>query len=181
MYGNENNVTFRRKTPRLQRTGSSVPQVFNSVRKKVFLVASLTSFSPRQFLERIVTADESWLHHYEPESKAQIWLGNTRYHPWLRNSKVNHQPVKLCLHFLRDMEVRFWMGHPPYSPDLAPSDFYMFGTMKEALKRRFSSDEVISAVENWLKTQPKKLFFLTELKKLVKLWDRCVEVEGGLR
>jgi hypothetical protein len=23
------------------------------------------------FLERIVTADETWLHHYEPESKAQ--------------------------------------------------------------------------------------------------------------
>jgi hypothetical protein len=35
------------------------------------LVASLTSFAPRQFLERIVTADETWLHHYKPESKAQ--------------------------------------------------------------------------------------------------------------
>jgi hypothetical protein len=35
------------------------------------LVASLTSFAQRQFLERIVTADETWLHHYEPESKAQ--------------------------------------------------------------------------------------------------------------
>jgi hypothetical protein len=44
---------------------------FNSVRKKSFLVASLNSFSPPQFLERIVTADGTWLHHYEPESKAQ--------------------------------------------------------------------------------------------------------------
>jgi hypothetical protein len=43
---------------------------FNSVRKK-FLVASLTSFAPRQFLKRIVTADETWVHHNEPESKAQ--------------------------------------------------------------------------------------------------------------
>jgi hypothetical protein len=41
------------------------------VRKKVLLVASLTNFAPRQFLERIVTADETWVHHYEPESKAQ--------------------------------------------------------------------------------------------------------------
>jgi hypothetical protein len=31
------------------------------------LVASLTDFSPRQFLERIVTAKEIWVH----ESKAQ--------------------------------------------------------------------------------------------------------------
>jgi hypothetical protein len=51
--------------------------------------------------------------------------------------------------------------------------------MKEALRgTRFSSDEeVIGAVQNSLKTQP-KTFFLTELKKIVKRWNRCVEVEG---
>jgi hypothetical protein len=40
----------------------------------------------------------------------------------------------------------------------------MFGPMREAVRgRRFSSDEeVIDAVQNWLKTQPKNLF-LTEL------------------
>jgi hypothetical protein len=54
----------------------------------------------------------------------------------------------------------------------------MFGPMKEALRgRRFSSDEeIIGAVQNWLKTQPKKTF-LTELK-LVKRWDRCIKAEG---
>jgi hypothetical protein len=52
--------------------------------------------------------------------------------------------------------------------------------MKEAVRgRRFSSDEeVIGAVQHWLKSQPKTFFFLTELKKLVKCWNRCVEVEG---
>jgi hypothetical protein len=36
----------------------------------------------------------------------------------------------------------------------------MFGPMKEALRgRRFSSDEeIIGAVQNWLKTQPKNFF-----------------------
>jgi len=34
--------------------------------KKIVLVASLTNFAPRQFLKRIVTADEIWLHRYEP-------------------------------------------------------------------------------------------------------------------
>jgi hypothetical protein len=44
-------------------------------------------------------------------------------------------------------------------PDLASNDFHMFGPMKEALRgRRFSSDEeVIGAVQNWLKSQPKNL------------------------
>jgi hypothetical protein len=41
----------------------------------------------------------------------------------------------------------------------------MFGPMKEALRgRRFSSDEeVIGAMQNWLKTQTKNVFFLKEL------------------
>jgi hypothetical protein len=56
----------------------------------------------------------------------------------------------------------------------------MFGPMKEALRgRRFSSDEkVISAVQNWLKTQPKNFFFSDGIKKFVKPWNQCVEVEG---
>jgi hypothetical protein len=39
--------------------------------------------------------------------------------------------------------------HLPYRPDLAPSDFHMFGPIKEAQRgKRFSSDEeVIGAVQ----------------------------------
>jgi hypothetical protein len=53
----------------------------------------------------------------------------------------------------------------------------MFGPMKEALRGRFSSDKEVGAVENWLKTQPKNFFSVGSLKKLVKRWNRCVEVE----
>jgi hypothetical protein len=43
----------------------------------------------------------------------------------------------------------------------------MFGPMKEALRGRFScAEEVIGAVQNWLKTEPRKLFFLTDLENL---------------
>jgi hypothetical protein len=40
--------------------------------------------------------------------KLRVWLGNARHHPWLRNSKVNHQPVRICLHFYRIWKMRFW-------------------------------------------------------------------------
>jgi hypothetical protein len=55
----------------------------------------------------------------------------------------------------------------------------MFDPMKEALRgRKFSSDEeTTDAVQNWLKTQLRN-FFLPELKKHVKRWNRCIEVEG---
>jgi hypothetical protein len=48
----------------------------------------------------------------------------------------------------------------PKTPDLSRSDFHMFGPTKGALReRRFLSDEeVVGAVQNWLKTQPKTFF-----------------------
>jgi len=44
------------------------------------------------------------------------------------------------------------LDHPPYSPDLAPSDYHLFPGPKKQLKgRRFSSEaEVIVAAETWL-------------------------------
>jgi histone-lysine N-methyltransferase SETMAR len=53
--------------------------------------------------------------------------------------------------------------HPPYSLDVAPSDFLMFGGLKEALKgRKFPTDEdVTDAVQKWLNVQS-QTFFLTE-------------------
>jgi histone-lysine N-methyltransferase SETMAR len=36
------------------------------------------------------------------------------------------------------------LKHPPYSPDLAPSDFHLFGPMKEHLQgQKFADDEVM--------------------------------------
>jgi len=38
------------------------------------------------------------------------------------------------------------LPHPPYSPDLAPSDFYLFPELKEHLKgQRFSCDEEVKS------------------------------------
>jgi len=44
------------------------------------------------------------------------------------------------------------LRHPPYSPDLGPSDYHIFGPLKEALRGcRFTSDEEVKeAVHIWL-------------------------------
>ena len=44
------------------------------------------------------------------------------------------------------------LQHPPYSPDLAPSDFHLFRFLKESLRgQKFESDEnVIQAIDDWL-------------------------------
>jgi len=52
------------------------------------------------------------------------------------------------------------LDHPPYSPDLAPSDYQLFSGLKKKLKcRNFSSDaEVIAAAETWLDGQISEFF-----------------------
>jgi len=52
------------------------------------------------------------------------------------------------------------LDHPPYSPDLAPSDYHLFPGLKKQLKgRHFSSDaEVIAAAETWLDGQLSDFF-----------------------
>jgi hypothetical protein len=52
------------------------------------------------------------------------------------------------------------LPHPPYSPDLAPSDYLLFGPMKRVLggKRFRNNDEVIAAVQSWIHKQPKTFF-----------------------
>jgi hypothetical protein len=42
--------------------------------------------------------------------------------------------------------------HPPYSPDLAPSDFHLFGYVKRCLARLLfeDADQLLAAVEGVL-------------------------------
>jgi hypothetical protein len=62
------------------------------------------------------------------------------------------------------------LPHPPYSPDLAPSDYHLFGPMKMVLgcKRFRNNDEVIAAVQSWIHKQPKPSLKL-ELRSFQKV------------
>jgi histone-lysine N-methyltransferase SETMAR len=57
------------------------------------------------------------------------------------------------------------LDQPPYSPNLAPSDYHLFPGLLKG--RHFSSDaEVIAAAETWLDGQPSPFFFLSGMQKL---------------
>jgi len=53
------------------------------------------------------------------------------------------------------------LNHPPYSPDLAPLDYFLFRVMKKYLwGKRFSRDEEVKeAVMTWFEEQSKEFFF----------------------
>lgn len=73
------------------------------------------------------------------------------------------------------MELKFeLLQHPPYSPDLAPSDYGLNPNLKKCLGRcRFTSDEVIAQTvaysEAFLKSD-----FLDGLQKLEKCLQKFV-------
>ena len=59
--------------------------------------------------------------------------------------------------------------HPPYSPDLAPSDFYLFGRLKSRVTGvEFSdSDEIVEWIYDEFDKIPKD-----ELKRVFAEWER---------
>ena len=71
------------------------------------------------------------------------------------------------------------LPHPAYSPDLAPSDYWLFGEMKRPLRgKRFKEFSTLrSEVELWEKGTPKE-FFATGIDKLPEKWDRCIKLKG---
>jgi histone-lysine N-methyltransferase SETMAR len=71
------------------------------------------------------------------------------------------------------------LEHPAYSPDLAPTDYHLFGLLKNALggRRFYTDNEVREAVHKRLRDQ-QKTFFLNGIRKLMDHWTKCIEKEG---
>jgi len=63
----------------------------------------------------------------------------------------------------------YWtaLQHPPYSPDLSPCDYHMFGPLKEALGGQGfdNNEQVENFVRNWRQTRPTS-FYDAGVKKL---------------
>jgi hypothetical protein len=72
------------------------------------------------------------------------------------------------------------LEHPPYCLDLAPSDFHLFGPLKNHLGgRHFTDDEEVGTeVQKWLRQQSKDLY-AAGFDAMVKQWDKCINVGGG--
>jgi histone-lysine N-methyltransferase SETMAR len=67
-------------------------------------------------------------------------------------------------------------NHPPYSPDLAPSDFHMFLHLKTFLGgRRFHDDnEVKEAVNTWFASQAASFYDATTCAStMVETMSKC--------
>jgi len=71
------------------------------------------------------------------------------------------------------------LPHPSYSLDLAPTDYHLFGPLKEHLggKSFRSNVEGVQVVQEWLQWQPRD-FFLCGICKLPDRWRKCIANQG---
>ncbi|GFS24455.1 transposase [Elysia marginata] len=190
-----------------------------------------------RFLWSIITGDESWVHHYDLESKMQSLQYRHKNSPAPKKFKVVASARKILLTIFWDMEgivhIEFleqgttinseryvstlralkdrlrWVRqdkvkdvviqhdnarqtqcalqqlelptipHPPYSPDLAPSDFFLFPLLKKHLKGNHNETdpEVEADVRSWCRSQTPE-FFADGMRKLVQRWRLCIECDG---
>ena len=70
--------------------------------------------------------------------------------------------------------------HSPYSPDLAPSDFYLFNKMKKHIRGKCFEDrwQLKNAVEEYL-TQQTPAFYETAFNQLIERWKKCIACNGS--
>jgi histone-lysine N-methyltransferase SETMAR len=70
--------------------------------------------------------------------------------------------------------------HPPYSPDLAPSDFWLFRELKKMIRGKVfkSADDVKDEVMKFLQ-QCDKNFFKQAFEELVHRWEKCLANNGS--
>jgi [histone H3]-lysine36 N-dimethyltransferase SETMAR len=82
------------------------------------------------------------------------------------------------------------LPHPPYSPDLAPTDFFLFKNMARDLNRRGgrqfkNDDEVKDYVKNFFEEKMVQKdgdgyssYFREGIERLPVRWQRCVDAGG---
>ena len=94
----------------------------------------------------------------------------------------------ILLYILRKVQFRnlfmlftkdYSLPCPPYSPDLAPSNFHHFGPLRDAQRgTRFEDDDrVILAVRTWPREQ-ETCWFREGTHVLLWRWRKAVDVDG---
>jgi [histone H3]-lysine36 N-dimethyltransferase SETMAR len=204
---------------------------------------NLFDYNPDEFLARFVTVDETWAHHFTPESKQQSMQWKHTDSPCPKKAKAIPSAGKVMVTVFWDTEgillldylqkgqtitgtyyanllmrlrdvlkikrrgklsrgVLFHqdnapshtssvamatihdcgfqlLQHPPYSPDLAPSDYHLFPELKRKLSGVHfgTDDDVIGAVEDVFGAMD-KTFYFDGIKALRHRWEKCVDLGG---
>ncbi|EFA09485.1 Histone-lysine N-methyltransferase SETMAR-like Protein [Tribolium castaneum] len=207
------------------------------------LFLELCGEDSKPILDRIVTGDETWVHHFEPESKQDSMQWHKKGTAPPKKFKVSESAGKLMATVFWDTEGvllldykekgvsitgeyydrlleqlkeaikekrrgkwtrgvlllqdnapvhkshvamtalhRFGfqsLVHPPYSPDLAPSDYFLFPNLKKELRgKKFRTDEAVKEAIATHFAGKEKTYLSEGIFKLISRSRKCIELEG---
>ena len=115
----------------------------------------------------------------------RLWVNVRRKRPdqWRNNTWLLHHdnvPAHAALlirQFLTDNNMTV-VPHPPYSPDLAPSDFFLFPKPKMKFKERIFLTEEIQAESQAVLHMLQENDFQECFKNWQRRWDHCQASDG---
>ncbi len=112
-------------------------------------------------------------------------------HLWKKEAGEHWRPLWLHMdnarpHTAIDCVVKFHQSsiqllpHPPYSPNLAPCDFWAFPILKKQLRGRcFANKNEVQEEVRHLFRQTPAAEYSHAIHKLVSRWNKCVQARGG--
>jgi histone-lysine N-methyltransferase SETMAR len=114
----------------------------------------------------------------KPKSRiSRIRSEKEKTFPLQQDNTTPHNSLKTVEHIVN----LGWtvVPHPPYSLDLAPSDFHLFELMKDGLHGQHSpsNDAIVRAVKQWA-TSAGADFYERSMQTLVHCWRKCI-ANGG--
>jgi len=108
--------------------------------------------------------------------RPEKWRANSWF--LLPDNAATHRPV-LVKEVLAKNSVAT-LEHPPYSPDLAPADFYLFPRLKSALKG-WSFCDATDVIKNATEELKRLLQNDSQVcsQHLYSRWQKCIVAQGG--
>jgi histone-lysine N-methyltransferase SETMAR len=97
----------------------------------------------------------------------------------LQQDNARPHTVKKTLQIIEELEGIELLPHPNFSPDLEPSDYYLFRSMAQFLRgKKFQSvADVEVAVEEFFASKDKEWLYQA-FKELAEKWVKTIEHEG---
>uniref|UniRef100_A0A0K0FRE7 Histone-lysine N-methyltransferase SETMAR n=1 Tax=Strongyloides venezuelensis TaxID=75913 RepID=A0A0K0FRE7_STRVS len=94
--------------------------------------------------------------------------------PILLHDNARPHVSKNTLQKLNELKFEI-LSHSPYSPDLAPTDFFFFKHLDLFLKEKvFKNDEGIKSAFDDFTASREFNFYSNGINKIVSRWERCV-------
>ena len=133
------------------------------------------------YLQKGKTSTEAYYPSLLFKLKAEL----TEKWPHLQKNKIlfhlDNEPSHIsAVAMAKIHELQFeLLDYPPYSPDLAPNDFFLFSHLKIVLggQRFLSNEKAITFVNNYF-AEKNVEYYLDGLQRWEHCWEKGVELQG---